>query len=192
MLESLIAQYGYLAVLVGTFLEGETILVLAGFAAHRGLLHLPGVMLAAFVGSLASDQIFFFLGRRHGEALLARKPAWRPRLARARGLLNRYNTALILTFRFLYGLRNITPIALGMSDVSTPRFVLLNAIGAAVWSIAIALFGWFVGEAARQMLGHLQRYERAVGGAIVAIGVGLWIWHHLAARRRAAAGLTDQ
>jgi len=184
-MESLISQYGYVAILIGTLLEGETILVLGGFAAHRGLLRLPGVILAAFVGSLMSDQLFFLLGRRHGEALLARRPAWQPAVVRVRGLLNRYNTALILVFRFLYGLRNVTPFALGMSEVSTVRFLVLNAVGAAVWAVAIACLGWSVGEAAAQMLGHLERYERRIGAGIVAVGVGLWIWHHLAARRRA-------
>lgn len=188
MLETLIGRYGYLAIFLGTFLEGETILVLGGFAAHRGLLHLPGVMLAAFVGSLLSDQLFFFLGRRHGEALLARRPRWQAGIERVRGLLNRYSTGLILSFRFLYGLRNITPFALGMSDVSTARFVLLNAVGAALWAVAVTLLGWFVGEAAKQMLGHLERYERGIAVAIVAVGAVAWVWHHLAARRRAAQG----
>lgn len=186
MLETLIAKYGYVAILLGTFLEGETILVLGGFAAHRGLLNLWGVILAAFVGSLLSDQLFFFLGRRHGAALLARRPQWQAGVERVRALLNRYNTALILSFRFLYGLRNVTPFALGMSDVSTARFVVLNAVGAALWAVGIALAGWFVGEAAKQMLGHLQRYERGIGAAIIIIGVLLWIWHHLSARRRSS------
>ena len=47
-LESIVDTYGYLAVLLGTFLEGETILVLGGFAAHRGYLALPWVIVAAF------------------------------------------------------------------------------------------------------------------------------------------------
>jgi membrane protein DedA with SNARE-associated domain len=188
MLESLIAKYGYVAILVGTFLEGETILVLGGFASHRGMLWLPGVILAAFVGSLISDQIFFFLGRWRGEAWLARRPQWRPGIERVRRLMNRYDVALMLGFRFLYGLRNVTPFALGLSDVSVARFVVFNAIGAAVWAVAIALLGWFVGEAAKQLLGHLERYERGVGLAIIAIGVGLWIWHHLTARRRSDPG----
>jgi len=184
MLESLIAQYGYVAIVIGTFLEGETILVLGGFAAHRGLLRLPGVMLAAFVGSLAGDQLFFFIGRRHGPAWLARHPKWQPRVERARGLLNRHATGLILVFRFLYGLRNITPFALGLSDVPAPRFIVLNAVGAAIWAVVIALFGWSVGEAANQLIGHVERYERALGAAIIAVGALAWMWHRLAARRR--------
>jgi membrane protein DedA with SNARE-associated domain len=188
MLDSLISQYGYLAILVGTFLEGETILIVGGLAAHKGLLELPGVMLAAFVGSTLSDQLFFFLGRRHGEAWLARRPQWQAGVQRVRGLLNRHSTLLILTFRFLYGLRNITPFALGLSDVPATRFLVLNVLGAAVWSVAIALLGWSVGEAAKQMLGHVEHYERGIGAAIIVVGVLLWIWHHVGRRRRAGDG----
>ena len=73
-LESLVDAYGYVAVLVGTFLEGETILILGGFAAHRGYMALPWVILAAFIGSLCGDQLFFFLGRWHSQAILSKRP----------------------------------------------------------------------------------------------------------------------
>jgi membrane protein DedA with SNARE-associated domain len=59
----LLADHGYLAVLIGSLLEGETILVLAGFAAHQGHLSLPLVLAIAFVGGTFGDQIFFWLGR---------------------------------------------------------------------------------------------------------------------------------
>ena len=49
-LQSIIENYGYAAILIGTFLEGETILVLAGLAAHQGYLVLTWVILAAFAG----------------------------------------------------------------------------------------------------------------------------------------------
>jgi membrane protein DedA with SNARE-associated domain len=176
VIESLIGRYGYLAILVGTFLEGETILVLGGFAAHRGLLWLPGVMACAFVGSLASDQLFFYLGRRHGAAFLAKRPRLEAGVARARRLIDRYDTWVILSFRFLYGLRNVAPLALGMSRVSALRFALLNVIGAAVWAVLVAAIGWYVGSAAKQLLGHLERYELRVVAAIIAVGLALWAW----------------
>jgi len=176
VIESLISRYGYLAILVGTFLEGETILVLGGFAAHRGLLWLPGVMACAFVGSLASDQLFFYLGRRHGAAFLAKRPRLEAGVARARQLVDRYDLWLILSFRFLYGLRNVAPLALGMSRVSAWRFALLNMAGAAVWAVGVAAIGWYVGSAAKQLLGHLERYELRVVAGIVAVGLALWAW----------------
>ena len=186
-MNELIAHYGYLAIFIGTLLEGETILVLGGFAAHRGWLWLPGVMLAATVGSMCSDQLFFFIGRRHGAAWLARRPRWKAGVERVRGMIERHATALILVFRFLYGLRNITPFALGTSSVSARRFLILNAVGAVFWAVVISLLGWSVGEAAERMIGHIKHYEHWIGAGIIAVGIALWAWHRLAARRRAAS-----
>ena len=72
MLAHFIATYGYLAVFVGTLLEGETVLVLGGFAAHRGHLSLPVVMVVAFAGSLLGDQTMFWIGHAYGSALVKR------------------------------------------------------------------------------------------------------------------------
>jgi membrane protein DedA with SNARE-associated domain len=102
-LESIIETYGYLAISVGTFLEGETILVLGGFAAHQGYLALPGVIAAAFFGSLLGDQLFFYLGRTHSRKVLDKRPSWKLRAEKVHQLLERFNTPLILSFRFLYG-----------------------------------------------------------------------------------------
>jgi len=144
--EPLIQTYGYWALLAGTFLEGETILILGGLAAHGGYLHLGGVILAAFVGTLCGDQFFFYLGRRHGRATLARYPAWRAKSARARRLLERHRIPVILVFRFLYGLRSVIPFAIGLSKVPAPEFVALNVVGAAVWSCAVGCGGYVFGE----------------------------------------------
>jgi len=56
-ISSLIEHYGYAAVFAGSFAEGESVLLAAGFAAHRGLLELPLVMLAAFVAGTLGDQL---------------------------------------------------------------------------------------------------------------------------------------
>lgn len=122
----LLQQYGYLIVLLGTFLEGETILILGGFAAHRGYLSLPWVILIAFCGSLAGDQLWFFLGRRHGKAILKRNPFWQTRVRKVTDLFRRYHTPVIVAFRFFYGLRNLTPFVLGMTSVPAVRFFCLT------------------------------------------------------------------
>jgi membrane protein DedA with SNARE-associated domain len=181
-LESFIDTYGYLAVLVGTLLEGETILVLGGFAAHRGYLHLPWVMLAAFIGSLLGDQFFFFLGRWHSQAVLARRPSWKVRVEKAQKLIDRFRTPFILVFRFLYGLRTVSPFVIGMGSVPAARFILLNAVGALVWAVTVGAGGYLFGEALEIMIGNIKRYEKIVLVVIAVIGLVIWGIHFLLKR----------
>jgi membrane protein DedA with SNARE-associated domain len=182
-IESFIDSYGYAAILIGTFLEGETILVLGGFAAHRGYLSLPWVIVAALAGTLFGDQLYFFLGRWHGQKVLAKRPSWKARAARAQNLLERFQKPLILVFRFLYGLRTVTPFVIGMSSVSTVQFVLLNIIGALVWAVLVGVGGYAFGSALEAIIGDVKKYELEVLGAIAIIGILIWAIHFCCRKR---------
>lgn len=182
-IESFIDSYGYAAILIGTFLEGETILVLGGFAAHRGYLSLPWVIVAALAGTLFGDQLYFFLGRWHGQKLLAKRPSWKARAERAQNLLERFQKPLILVFRFLYGLRTVTPFVIGMSSVSTVQFILLNIIGALVWAVLVGVGGYAFGSALEAIIGDVKKYELEVLGAVAIIGILIWVIHFCCRKR---------
>ena len=174
-MEAFLQAYGYWAILIGTFLEGETILVLGGLAAHMGYMDLTGVILAAFAGSLCGDQLFFFLGRRHSTFLLNRRPAWKFRLERANRLIDRFQTPLILGFRFLYGLRTVMPFAIGISTVPVLRFVFLNALGALVWAVVVGGGGYLFGNALEALLGNIRHYEKILFVLVPLAGAVVWV-----------------
>jgi membrane protein DedA with SNARE-associated domain len=157
--EYLVSHYGYVALVIGTFLEGETILVAAGFAAHGGYLKLQWVMLAALVGSMAGDQFYFFVGRVKGRTFLQRRPGWETKVERVLRLFDQHRTLLVLGFRFIYGLRTVTPFAFGLSGISVSRFLILNMIGALVWAVVVALVGYLFGAAARAAIVDVKKYE---------------------------------
>jgi len=183
MLESLLSQYGYPILFVGTFLEGETVMVLGGLAAHLDYLSLDRVIACGFCGTLAGDQLSFFLGRRHGKSLLARYPSWQARTAIVFDKLQQHQNLLILGFRFLYGLRVVTPFAIGMSDITYLRFITLNLIGAAVWAVSIGLAGYYFGQAVEALLGDIKRYELLLMAAIIGISTLVWLAHFSRRRR---------
>lgn len=182
-LPELVERYGYIAVLVGTFFEGETILVMAGYAAHLGRLSLPWVMVAAFAGSFVGDQTAFFVGHHYGGRLLARFPRLRPGVERAGALLRRVQSPLLLGFRFVYGIRIATPIAAALARVPLLRFVILNAIGAAIWSVVVSSAGYAFGQGLSRVFEHARHLERVILGVLAAAGVCLFLFH-LARRRR--------
>jgi membrane protein DedA with SNARE-associated domain len=184
-LEYIVIHFGYLAVLIGTFFEGEIILILGGFAAHRGYLHLPLVIAAAFLGSLCGDQLYFFLGRYRGRAFLRKHPDWEGRISRFRRLMDRFGTPFIIIFRFLYGLRTVAPFAIGLSDISTVKFMALNAVSAAVWAVVLGILGYLFGHAMEIVLDDVKEYEMVVMTGLVGIAVAVLMIRHALNKRRA-------
>lgn len=156
-------------------------LLLAGFAAHRGLLDLPAVIAVAVIGGFIGDQAFFYAGRRYGDRLLARFPKHAAPAARAKVLLAKYHIPVILGVRFMYGLRAILPFTIGMSGIPVLRFQLLNLTGAAIWASTGAGLGFLLGDAAETLLGHLEHYEGILFLAIAIAALAYW-WF---SRRRA-------
>lgn len=188
--QALLIQYGYLTIFVGTFLEGESILILGGYAAHEGYLQLPQVLLAAFCGSFFGDQLYFVIGRWYGRQLLERWPRWKARIVRVDDLIRRYQTIFILGFRFLYGLRTITPFVLGAGSVHVIRFVILNALGAVLWTLSIGATGYLFGELITRWAGHIKQFEPYYFSLLIVGALGLSYVMHRRAKQKSEKRLT--
>jgi membrane protein DedA with SNARE-associated domain len=194
-LEQLVSDFGYLAILIGTFFEGETILLVGAFAAHQGYLQIELVILIAFVGSCAGDQFWYMLGRRYGPGRLVKRPWLADRVERITRWLDRYPTLFILGFRFVYGIRNIAPVAIALSKIPPWRFYVLNVIAAAIWATTGGLAGYFFGTVVEHFVGRLkvveQRLLAAVALALLGYFVGRALYQYFrqrAPRRRDAEG----
>lgn len=181
-LTSFLAQYGYLAVFAGSVAEGETILLLAGFAAHQGYMSFPLAVACGFLGGLAGDQAFFYLGRRHGPWLMRRFPSVGTHVRRVDALIARYRSLVVVMVRFLYGLRAAGPVVLGMSGMSPWRFAALNALGALVWAFTVCGAGYAFGQAMNSLLGDLRRYEEAALVMLACAGLIALYWRGRRAR----------
>ena len=187
-INQLIAQHGvffYAIVFAWTFLEGETVVIFAGFAAAQGLVEPLPLLVAAWLGSFAGDQFYFWIARHFGVKLLDRFPRWRHGVDGALRWLERYDAGFILSFRFIYGVRNFSSFALGLSAVRWERFLWLNFTAAGLWAASFVAIGYFLGHAFRAMLGDLARsFSLVMLGVFVAIGAGMWLLHRLQRRRQ--------
>lgn len=190
-LEAAVHTYGYAAIAVGTFFEGETILVIGGFVARRGYLELPLVMLAAFVGALLGDQLWYYLGRLLGENFIAKRKTWHRTAVKAHRLVRRYQTIFILSFRFIYGVRTVAPFIIGASRVHPLKFALLNIVSAAIWAAAVATLGFALGEAAEVVLKHVKQYEIWLLVAIAIVGTAIHLFFVFRKRKQPVEDAAD-
>ncbi len=135
----------YLIVFLWTALEGETFVIFVSLAAQKGLLNVWLLFLAAWSGTFLGDQLLFLAGRRYGERILNRFPKLKKPVDLCLQWLERHAPAFILSYRFIYGIRNVSSFAIGMSHLPWKKFLFWNAIAAGVWAASFTGFGYFYG-----------------------------------------------
>jgi membrane protein DedA with SNARE-associated domain len=169
--ELLIAKYGLLAVFLGAGIEGETIVILGGVFSHRHLMTFWEAAIAATAGSFIADQLFFFTGRHARRWPRIQRIAGRPAFQRATRLLERHPASFIFAFRFIYGLRTISPVAIGMSDVPTAKFMAVNAAAAVTWGTVFTAIGYLFGQGIEQIFGHLPLHRHVLIAIATAVAL---------------------
>ncbi len=188
-LQSLVETYGYAAVFVGCFLEGETVLVLAAFAAHLGYLDLPAVLATAAVAGFCGDTSWYFAGRAFGGPLLARFPRLTAARPFVQAKLDRWGATLVFFVRFLVGMRIAAPVLIGASRTMPPwKFALPNAGGAVLWAVVVGGAGYVFGRIFTAWIARAHEYEAwAFAGLGLAV-VAFLAWRRHAERQRERAG----
>lgn len=182
----LASHYGPIAIFLGTFLEGETMVIVGGFLAHHGTLDPVTVAVSAFAGSFVGDQFWFFLGRRHADRALVKGVTRNPAFKNVVSAIEDHPRKFILSFRFFYGLRIVSPIAVGLTEIPARQFFIFNLISGVLWSVTFTAVGYLGGKAIESILGEVKKFESlALAAAGLALGVfaiyqvGAWL------RRRA-------
>lgn len=183
-----VAEYGYAAIGLGILLEdfglpapGETLLITGALLAAHDTLDIWLLLAVAWVGAVVGDNIGFAIGWFGGHRLILRYGArvgiTEERLARVRRFFDRYGGWVIVFARFVVILRQLNGIVAGTLEMHWVRFVLLNALGAALW---VAVWGggiYWLGRRAFHMFSQVEHAEPLLIGAAVIIGLAVLAWH---------------
>ncbi len=166
------------------FIEGETFLIFAGAAAFKGDLDIYILILAAWLGSFCGDQCWFALGRLFGARLLVRLPKLKAGVSVTMDMVQKYDVLFILSFRFIYGVRNVASPALGMNGYPWSRFAVFNFIAAFVWANSFAWGGYFIARAFEELLGDIsENFGLVMLGVFVIVCCILFFVHRLGQKR---------
>lgn len=192
-LAPIVNQYGYLAVggLItledfGVPAPGETVLIAAAFFAGLGHLNILLVALVGFIGAVVGDNIGFAIGNYGGHPLVERFGKYifltPERIAKAENFFNRHGGKVIIIARFVEGLRQANGIIAGLSEMKWLRFIMFNAIGAALWVALWSTVGYFGGNHIETFLHYQLYFTLTVLAAILAYFVYRLIRRKQAAR----------
>ncbi|PTA68733.1 DedA family protein [Deinococcus arcticus] len=195
--QNLMDSMGYVGILLLMILENifppipsELIMPSAGFAASRGDLNLPLVILVGTAGSVLGTLPLYYLGRAFGEEKLV---AWADKygkwltlsgkdIRKADDWFDRHGTKAVLFGRLVPGIRSLLSLPAGMSEMPMAKFLIYSSIGSAVWASILAGAGYLLGE-------NYDRVEQYVGPAskviLAVVVVAAVVWF---VRRKKAQG----
>ncbi len=143
------------------------VLISAVVAAHRGYSDLWLVYLLATAGVFASDCLYCYLGRTRGRSLLEKRPKLARKVDWIEQRIDRRPTLVLLTYRYLYGFRTVTPLLLGNTSIPGRTFYLLSLLGVVVWAALITAFGTYL----ERLFGAVDHYEKYLFGGLLAFGL---------------------
>jgi undecaprenyl-diphosphatase len=189
----LIGRYGYLVIFLGVMAEsagvplpGETVLIVSGALAHRGVLDLGDVMFFGILGAVTGDQVGYWVGRKGGRPFVLRwgRYLWitSQRLASAQAFFDRHGGRAVFFARFITGLRVFAALAAGTSRMPWGRFALYNALGGTVWATAAVSLGYFLWASISLVEHWVGRASLLIVAALALVLVLRWAY------RRATRG----
>lgn len=177
ILKEYLELHGYWVLFIGTFLEGEAILLLAGFLAFEGYLNILGVICTAWAGSFIGDQFYFYLGRFKGRWLLKRFHSIARKFREALKLIEKYGNSVAFISRFIYGFRIVLPIILGITKLAPRTFLWINLASALTWAVVFSLGGYLFGKSASLVLDNVSSYEHYLVLALFGFICMAWCVH---------------
>ena len=169
---------------LGLLVPGESLVLVSGFLASHGLLHLGDLIFVVAVGAIVGDSIGYELGRRLGRPWLLRYGHWAGlralHLQQADAFFARHGGKTVFLGRFVGFLRALAPFVAGSSRMRYGQFLTYNALGGILWSSSFVLLGYGLGEGWRTAERWTGRASAIVGGALLFAIAVAWLWRWLA------------
>lgn len=188
-----VSRFGYLGVTGIVFIEsfgvpapGETSIIAGSVLAGSGRLNIFVVALAAFLAAVGGDSIGYAIGRTGGRSLLVRFGKYvglnEGRLTRVEKFMARRGALMVIVARFIEGLRQLNGVVAGVTRMPFAKFLICNAIGAALWVGVWSSAGYFAGNHLDAIEGAIHKYQNLALVAVVVL-VAAYVWHRVRRRR---------
>ncbi|WP_321468159.1 DedA family protein [Halarcobacter sp.] len=165
-MEDIIRDWGYIALFLYSFGGGFVGLVVAGVLSFTGDLNLYIAMAVAAVSNFIGDQFLFYMARTNKKYAKETMSKYGRKVALAHLWMRRYGSPVVFLQKYIYGIKTLIPLAMGLTKYSFKKFTIYNAVAAAVWAIVVGYASYIMGEV---ILTYADEYKYYGVGIILLI-----------------------
>jgi membrane protein DedA with SNARE-associated domain len=156
--ESIIQDWGYLALAMYSFGGGMLGLAIASIFSFSGELNIYYVLLVAFISNFVGDQFLFYIARNNKEQATQMMQKHEKKIQLAHNMMNKYGWLTIILQKYIYGIKTLIPLIIGITEYDNKKFMIFNLIGSIIWTIVVGLTAYFLGHIVLDMFAEYKSY----------------------------------
>ena len=145
-MEELIKEWGYIVLFLYSFGGGFLALVFAGILSYSGELNIFICIITAGISNFCGDQFLFILARKNKNYAKDMIRKYSRKIAYSHLLIRKYGSIVVFLQKYIYGIKTLVPLAMGLSKYNFTKFTVLNLIATLIWSFIIGFVGFYMGE----------------------------------------------
>lgn len=146
-MEDFIREWGYIALFLYSFGGGFVGLVVAGVLSYAGDLNLFVSMIVAGSSNFIGDQFLFYMARTNKAYAKTTMSKYGRQVALAHLLMRRYGSPVVFLQKYIYGIKTLIPLAMGLTKYSFQKFTIFNAFATIIWALVVGYVSYLMGEA---------------------------------------------
>lgn len=183
MLTSL-STYGYVILFLYSLGGGMVAIIAAGVLSYTGQMDLTLSITVAAIANALGDTLLFYMSRYNKPQMMPYIIKHRRKVALSHLLMKRYGDKIIFFQKFVYGIKTLIPLTIGLTKYSFVKFNILNAISAIIWAVSLGIASYIAGD-------PLMRAASFIGDnpwtmpLIISVLFGLlWLYFQNATKKR--------
>ena len=179
-----LATYGYIGLFLYSLGGGFVALVGASVLSFMGKMDLTLSMSIAFVANALGDVLLFYMARYQRSMMMEGIRKHRRKLALSHIMMKKYGSWIILIQKFIYGIKTLIPIAIGLTKYEFKKFAILNVASSAVWTLVVGFGSYYFGGGLVKVAESVSANPWIAPLVLAVFGGALWFYLTHATRKR--------
>ncbi len=182
---SSLTTYGYIALFLYSLGGGFVGLLAAGVLSYAGKMDITLSIAIAFAANFLGDMLLFYMTRYQKGDMMTYLHRHRRKLALSHILMKKYGSWVIFMQKYVYGIKTLIPLAIGLTKYDLKRFTVLNLAASAIWAVIVG-YGAFMSGSVIMSAYEVVAERPYIAPIVLFSFVGILWWYLSAATKKKA------
>jgi len=148
-----LSTYGYIILAFYSFGGGMVALIGAGILSSMGKMDIGTSIMIATVANFIGDTVLFYLSQTNKKEVMGYMTKHKRKIAYTNLLMRKYGWLAVFLQKYIYGVKTLVPIVMGLTKYDFKKFVTLNFFASVVWGLVVGLISFYFSAAVRGWMG---------------------------------------